>query len=113
MRWLVLALAAPMIAGSGVAQAKGKSAPPPFRLQIAPVQVERATRYSNFALPDEARLPAERPGVRASVAISRNATIGIGRFYAPPRRRTSIQDEPVSLQPKKSRRAALGLSLRF
>lgn len=49
----------------------------------------------------------------ASLAISPNAAVGVGKFSMPPRRRVSLQDQPVSLQAKKVRRAAVGLALRF
>lgn len=49
----------------------------------------------------------------ASLAIAPNAAVGIGKFVTPPRRRVSLQDQPVSLHAKKVKRAAVGLSLHF
>lgn len=49
----------------------------------------------------------------AALPVSPAATIGIGRFYAMPRRRTALEDQPVTMQGKKQRRAAVGLSLKF
>lgn len=49
----------------------------------------------------------------ASLAITPNAAVGFGKFSMPPRRRVSLQDQPISLEAKKIRRAAVGLALRF
>jgi len=49
----------------------------------------------------------------ASIAVAPNAAIGLGKFVTPPRRRVAIHDEPITLQSKKVRRAAIGLSLQF
>jgi len=56
--------------------------------------------------------PASSPFI-AAIRISPAATMGIGRFYVQPRRRLAAQDLPISLEARKARRAAVGLSLRF
>jgi hypothetical protein len=52
-------------------------------------------------------------GFIASLPLAQNATVGFGRFIAQPRKPVSVQDQPVTLAPKRNRRAAIGLSLRF
>ncbi|MFL6734814.1 MAG: hypothetical protein ACJ8EY_08965 [Sphingomicrobium sp.] len=47
----------------------------------------------------------------ASVPIASNAAIGVGRFNSLPKRR--LGPEPLTLEPPKFRRAAVGLSLKF
>lgn len=57
--------------------------------------------------------PRGSGGFIASVPLAHNATVGFGRFIVQPRKRISMQDQPVTLEPKRNRRAAVGLSLRF
>ena len=49
----------------------------------------------------------------ATIPVTPSAVVGIGRFHAQPRRRITAQDLPIALEPRKARRAAVGLSLRF
>ena len=49
----------------------------------------------------------------ASLPIAPNATIGLGRFNSMPRRRLGSEEAPVGREMKKTRRAAVGLSLKF
>lgn len=55
--------------------------------------------------------PLRRGSFIASIAVAPNATVGLGRFNAMPKRRLGPADP--SLAPAKVRRAAVGLSLRF
>lgn len=55
----------------------------------------------------------DRDDFIASFAVAPNATFGFGRFNAAPKRRTGQNEQPMMLQPKKTRRAAVGLSLKF
>ena len=66
-----------------------------------------------LALPSNLQQTSRPSAFIASLAVAPNATIGVGRFYVLPRRRVSVQDQPVTLERKPSRRAAVGLSLRF
>ena len=55
--------------------------------------------------------PLRRGSFIASIPVAPNATVGLGRFNAMPKRRLGAPDP--SLAPAKVRRAAVGLSLRF
>jgi hypothetical protein len=55
--------------------------------------------------------PVRRGSFIASIPVAPNATVGLGRFNAMPKRRLGAPDP--SLAPGRVRRAAVGLSLRF
>jgi hypothetical protein len=112
MRPLWLAMALPMLASAGPACAQAKTDRPP-RFQFQPIAVERAERTPDFQIYAEDWGRKRSNGFIASVAVSQRATVGFGRFYSVPRRRVAPHDQPVSLQTRKTRRAAIGLSLSF
>lgn len=110
-------LAGVLMAGAMFVQppawAKGPQLPRPAPVIASPViHLEPGPTYSTRAMVFEAG-PNRPSGFIAALPISSAATIGVGRFYAMPRRRTSAQDLPAPLDTRRPRRAAVGLSLRF
>lgn len=64
-------------------------------------------------LPSEVSATKSNGSFFASFPVAPNAVVGVGKFVTPPRRRVSLHDQPTSLHPKKVKKAAIGLSLRF
>jgi hypothetical protein len=105
---ILKAVAVPLIASAAAAQAQPESP----RIFISPIDGGRLShRQLTAQLSPEHRGP--RSPFFASFAVAPNATIGVGRFNCLPRRRLSTQDQPVTLERKATRRAAVGLALRF
>ncbi len=113
MRAFWLALAMPMVASAGIAQAEGKPGARPPLLLFQPIAIETQQRANNLSIIQQGPAQRSNGGFIASLAISDRAKIGVGRFYFPTRRRLGAHDQPISLQTKKTRRAAIGLSLSF
>ncbi|QIK79206.1 hypothetical protein G7077_10170 [Sphingomonas piscis] len=88
----------------------GDAVPPP--VAVRPF-VTTARSSAHFRMPRFQQ--EEQPGLPfiAAVPVTSSAVVGIGRFHAQPRRRLAAQDLPIALEPRKARRAAVGLSLRF
>lgn len=93
-----------------VAEADNKLKRPVF---FQPQPGGETSSSRRMTMPAEIAEPRTSGSFLASFAIAPNAAIGIGKFVTPPRRRVSLQDQPVSLHPKKVRKAAIGLSLQF
>lgn len=74
----------------------------------------RTQKHISFRLTQEDEPAGKRSGSRilAGTAISPNATAGVGLFERLPRDDSAYKDEPTS-RPKRSRKAGLGISLRF
>lgn len=82
-------------------------------LFFQPQRHPQAAASHRMVMPAEVAEPRTSGSLLASLAIAPNAAVGIGKFVTPPRRRVSLQDQPVSLQPKKIKKAAIGLTLHF
>lgn len=108
MQSLLRALALPLFVTATAAQAD----PPAFRLVSAEADAGRAA-HRPFTMPSDRSSQVRPAGLIAAFSVAPNATLGFGRFECPPRRRVSMQDQPVTLDRKSYRRAAVGLSLRF
>ena len=101
-------LAVSLASTAAMAQAEEQSS----RSFVSPRQASPSLERQ-LALPENLEQTSRPSAFIASLAVAPNATIGVGRFYVLPRRRVSVQDQPVTLERKPSRRAAVGLSLRF
>jgi hypothetical protein len=100
-----------LLLGAGPEMAKAET-----RL-LQPLAIDRASQAHSESyrplLLQEPMQPRSSVPLSASLMIAPNASVGFGKFDTPPRRRVSLQDQPVSLHAKKVKRAAVGLSLRF
>jgi len=82
---------------------------------MPPIQIERR----GFSFPvveyaDPSGQIQQRRGIIAGKSVAPNTVLGIGIFQTAPKARGYIGDIPASMAPpKRSRRAAVGLSMRF
>ena len=102
-----------VLALSAVPTAACADAPSDHSIRLAASAQSPASLLPRLPLQSDAYAPRPRGPFIASMAISPNAALGLGRFSMPPRRRVSLQDQPISLDAKKVRRAAVGIALRF
>ena len=97
-----------LIASAGTAHAE----PQPLRLFTGAPEQSRSS-HRQFAMPSDQVRTVRPSAFLAAVSVSQNTTIAVGRFNFLPRRRVSMHDQPVTLERKGTRRAAIGLSFRF
>jgi hypothetical protein len=107
MRLVVQALAV-LIASAGSAQAEPQALPS-FNSEL----VASRASHRQFALRSDYERSVRPSAFIAALSVAPNAMIGLGRFNCLPRRRLSMHDQPVTMERKTSRRAAVGLSLKF
>ena len=110
---LPFALAAPAAARD---PAGPDGAPPSFASLTAeaPLQVERrgfSLPLVEYSSPGGARV--HRRGIILGQEIAPGTLIGVGLFHSLPKARGFVPDQPPGTAPKRSRRAAVGVTFRF
>lgn len=80
----------------------------------APMQIER--RGFSFPVIDYAEpngVWQQRRGIIAGKEIARGTVLGLGIFQTSPKMRGYVGDVPQSTAPRRNKRAAIGLSMKF
>lgn len=79
-----------------------------------PMQVERpGLSVPVFGYAEPVGLWQQRRGIIAGKEIARGTVLGLGIFQTTPKMRGFVGDIPQNLAPKRSKRAAVGLSMKF
>ncbi|WP_310468958.1 hypothetical protein [Sphingomonas sp.] len=83
----------------------------------APAAAEPVRKPLDLSIPrtafDDDGAAAKRRGVIAGVELAPDAAVGFGVFNAAPKPSLSTSDEKLFGGPRKSRKAGVGLSLKF
>ena len=79
-------------------------------------QMQIARRGFSFPVIDYAEpngLWQQRRGIIAGKEIARGTVLGLGIFQTSPKMRGYVGDVPQNMAPKRNKRAAIGLSMKF